>query len=220
MGTAKNIARSLVPPVIWEGLREVRRPRSVARDSAKGEPGALFGGRPEFLSGLAPQARVYGEYGVGVSTTWMAEHTSAPIIGVDSSSDWIGKVRAQIPPERADLRHVDVGPLAAWGWPRDFSHRHAFRDYVDGLWNRDLRPDLVLIDGRFRVACFLRSCLEAAPGTHIVVDDYTQRREYGVMAEFVAPTAVNERQAHFVVPSGLDRGWFEAELERFLYVMR
>jgi hypothetical protein len=219
MSNARDIARSLVPPVIWNTLREVSRPARIETASASGEEPLLFGGRPEFLSGLAPHARVYGEYGVGASTSWMAERTSARIIGVDSSSEWIEKVRASVPPERVDLRHVDVGPLGAWGRPKDFSRRHAFRDYVGGLWNRDQRPDLVLIDGRFRVACFLKSCLEAAPGTHIVVDDYTKRPEYRVMAEFVPPKDVNERQALFVVPTAIDRSSFSEELERFIYVM-
>jgi hypothetical protein len=219
MSTTKNIARSLVPPVIWNSLREVRRPARAAGAPAGEHSAVLFGGKPEFLSGLAPRARIYGEYGVGASTSWMAEQTTARIIGVDSSAEWIGKVRATVPPDRADLRHVDVGDLGSWGRPKDYRRRHAFRDYVEGLWTGDTRPDLVLIDGRFRVACFLKSCLEAAPGTPIVVDDYTRRPDYHVMAEFVTPEDVNERQALFVVPSGIDRSRFSEELERFIYVM-
>jgi hypothetical protein len=219
MSNAKNIARSLVPPVIWNTVRQVARPSRSETASASGEGPLLFGGGPEFLSRLAPQARVYGEYGVGASTFWMAEKSSAHIIGVDSSAEWIAKVRATVPPDRADLRHVDIGDLGSWGRPTDYRRRHAFRDYVAGLWAGDTRPDLVLIDGRFRVACFLKCCLEAAPGTPVVVDDYTNRREYHVMAEFVTPKDVNKRQALFVVPSAIDRSRFSEELERFIYVM-
>jgi hypothetical protein len=47
---------------------------------------------------------------------------------------------------------------------------------VHSPWRRGaVKPDLVLIDGRFRLACFLHPLLAAAPGTPILFDDYTNR---------------------------------------------
>ena len=42
---------------------------------------------------------------------------------------------------------------------------------------------MVLIDGRFRVACFLFSLLNAKKDSIIIFDDYMNRSEYHVVEE-------------------------------------
>jgi hypothetical protein len=224
VGGLKNIARDLTPPLIWRlayrGRKSLTRNKRNTVAVGDGRPElALFDGDAEFLTRYGPSARVYGEYGVGVSTLWMARNSDASIIAVDSSREWIARVTASMDGRSTAIRHVDLGELANWGRPRGYERRNAFQDYVRGIWNRETPPDLVLLDGRFRVACFLTSCLEAAPGTMIIVDDYTGRREYHVMEEFLDPVDVNRRQALFRVPRDFDRDFFRSEAERFLYVM-
>ena len=81
-----------------------------------------------------------------------------------------------------------------------------------------VKPDLVLIDGRFRVACFLHSLLAADAGTPLLFDDYTNRPHYHLVEEF-CPIAQSEgRQALFRVPEELDREVIGRELEGFLMV--
>jgi len=97
-------------------------------------------------------------------------------------------------------------------------HRSRFCSYVASPWRHQVKPDLVLIDGRFRVACFLHSLLNAEPGTRIIFDDYNNRPHYHLVEEF-CPTEEREgRQALFLVPDQLDRSAIVAEEERFLYV--
>ena len=74
-----------------------------------------------------------------------------------------------------------------------------FLEYANWFWNFDLKPDLVLIDGRFRVLCFLTSIKFAPIGTKIIFDDYTFRPFYHVVEEFLKISDTCGRQALFEV---------------------
>jgi len=77
----------------------------------------------------------------------------------------------------------------------------------------------VLIDGRFRVACFLCTVMHTSPDTVIIFDDYADRPPDHVVEEVIAPVEVNERQAEFVSPHA-DLTTPAAELpEKFEFVM-
>jgi len=84
---------------------------------------------------------------------------------VDSSPAWIATVREATADqaERVTIKAIDLGELGGWGYPT--TYRHRFRDYMNSPWTQgSVKPDLVLIDGRFRVACFLHSLLVAEAG--------------------------------------------------------
>jgi len=79
-----------------------------------------------------------------------------------------------------------------------------------------LSPDLILVDGRFRVACFLASLLRGTPGTPILFDDYVGREErYAHVERYVKPSQPLGRTMLFEVPDGLDKGKIAMDLARF-----
>ena len=55
------------------------------------------------------------------------------------------------------------------GTPEGYKYRHNFKKYLNGIWEKSFKPDLVLVDGRFRVACFLTSLLKADKGSIIIL---------------------------------------------------
>jgi hypothetical protein len=67
------------------------------------------------------------------------------------------------------------------------------------MWQEKISPDLVLIDGRFRVFCFLTSVKFAPVGTKILFDDYINRPFYHVVEEFCERIDTCGRQALFEV---------------------
>jgi hypothetical protein len=71
--------------------------------------------------------------------------------------------------------------------------------YFEGIWTGQVTPDVVLIDGRFRVSCFLTSILRAQPGTAIIFDDYVSREFYHVVERLISPSYHDGRQAIFKV---------------------
>jgi hypothetical protein len=84
---------------------------------------------------------------------------------VDSSPAWISVVREATADqaERVTIEAIDLGELGGWGYPT--TYRHRFRDTMNSPWTQgSVKPDLVLIDVRFRVACFLHSLLVAEAG--------------------------------------------------------
>jgi hypothetical protein len=161
----------------------------------------LFTGRDAslFLEN-AYLSKVYGEYGVGKTTKLVRLNSDALIIAVDTNSEYLRKIITKISPRSDDqIFYKNIGLIARMGYPIDYSKRSLFKDYFESLWKFKEKPDFVLIDGRFRVACFLTSLIHAEPGTLILFDDY-DRCVYHVVEEIILPTRTTSTQALFVVP--------------------
>jgi hypothetical protein len=79
-----------------------------------------------------------------------------------------------------------------------------------------LKPDLVLVDGRFRVACVLQALL-TVPTARILVHDFWQRPAYHIVLQY---TTVLDRADTMVLlqrmPS-VDDAAIEAQLKNYLY---
>lgn len=182
----------------------------------------LFDGDDLLFKELGRKCKVYYEYGCGKSTEWMIRSTQAHVFAVDTSFEWISKVRryaGEFAPDRLNLLHIDVGRLGAWGRPLDYSKRSHFRSYINHFWARAISPDLVLIDGRFRVSCFLMSVRNAERGTKILFDDYVNRPHYHLVEEFVPLVEVCGRQALFEVSKNFNHDSLDNLIDSFAFVM-
>lgn len=164
------------------------------------------------LESRLSQASVFLEYGAGGSTALAARLGVATIVSVESSPEWVEKVRAAVlaPGAQLHLLHADIGRTGDWGRPVDRKAIERWHLYPEAGWRRlhelGLSPDLVLIDGRFRVACFCVSLLSARPGTVLLFDDYAGRAQYHVVEAFCPVSAMHERMAEFHVPEQIDAG--------------
>jgi hypothetical protein len=209
---AMNMLKSLVPPILNVAVKKLTAPWRTRGDER------LFDGDEASFIKHVSNAKVYAEYGVGQSTDWVYRNTSAMILAVDSSKQWIHNVVADKTGTRIDAQWVDLGALGEWGRPLTYKQRDNFVHYMKSPWVRSVTPDVVLIDGRFRVCCFLTSILQATPDTIIVFDDYINRPHYHIVEELLAPFEWCGRQAIFSVPAELDRQRAMALADRFLYV--
>ena len=194
----KKIFKGLCPPYLLEVIKRIY----YLIKKSKEEP--LFGGDEYLFKRLSKEAKIYGEYGCGQSTIWMAQNTDATIISADTSIDWCKKI------ETLTMNHgfkviydvADCGEIIGWGFPRDYSKRDNFKNYFESIWNKkDLRPDTVLIDGRFRLACFFTCLLKADVGTKIIFDDYVNRPYYHIIENYIKPVEYCGRQALFIIPN-------------------
>ena len=182
----------------------------------------LFDGDDYLFKQAIESCLVYGEYGCGKSTLWV--HRNFPevqIFSVDTSRHWVNRVNAQFEGSIEPVRYIDVGPIGNWGWPKTFEGRANFLKYGELLWEENSNLDVVLVDGRFRVMCFLTSLLRCQVGTTILFDDYTDRPYYHLVEEFVQPSDYCGRQAIFKIESKskMDFDRILMERERFSYVM-
>lgn len=128
-------------------------------------------------------------------------NTAAKVLAVDTAQAWVSHVRnVNQENPKLDAIWVDVGPVGNWGRPISYEKRGAFEEYVEALWSREEKPDVVLVNGRFRVASFLTCLIRAEPGTKIIFDDYTNRPIYHVVEEFAERQETCGRQCLFHVP--------------------
>ena len=168
------------PPPRAAGAPKLAAPRMSARERAL------------FDSVLASGRRRYAEFGTGGSTLLAVREPFEAIVGVESDPAWAEAVRQDeevalaIGAGRASILHADLGPVGAWGAPVDRTAVKPWPGYVATMWRewdrRRAFPDLVLVDGRFRVACALSVALlwAARRGTQepplLVLHDVSDRR--------------------------------------------
>lgn len=112
------------------------------------------------------------------------------------------------PPSQPLMHHAYIGETGAWGKPKDSSAWEMFHQYPLAIWDRPefKDPDVVLIDGRLRVACFVTTFLRIKKPTIVLFDDYVDRHDYHVVERLAKPTKIIGRMARFdLMPSDLPR---------------
>lgn len=165
-------------------------------------------------------ARVILEYGSGGSTQIAAQNAGAVVFSVESDAEWLAKMGRWFTanPASADLRlhHADIGPTKAWGMPADNKMVKKWAGYPNSVWERAdfSSPDVVLIDGRFRLACFLTVLLRTTRPVTLLWDDYLNRSGYHEAERLAKPVQMIGRMARFQLePARLDPkdlGWITA----------
>lgn len=150
-------------------------------------------------------AKVILEYGSGGSTLIAAENPHALIFSVESDAGWAAMMQgwfAANPPQgRVVVHHADIGPTKDWGMPVNNRRVGHWPGYPNSVWDRaDFRhPDTVLIDGRFRLACFLTVLLRASQPVRVLWDDYEGRPGYHKAERLCTPVARYGRMVEFHV---------------------
>jgi hypothetical protein len=163
----------------------------------------------------ASAARIL-EFGAGGSTFVAAAQlprTLERLISVESDPQWAARANltarlaapALFPRFRGhEMRLVDVGAAPdAWGYPSaqataDEKARYPFQ-LLNGADADVGAVDVVLVDGRFRVACALAFALREpplAPAARLVVHDYVDRPYY---SDVIAPFFDEEERADTLV---------------------
>jgi hypothetical protein len=152
------------------------------------------------------------EYGAGGSTLCAVELEVPHVISIESDKIFLNELKIKkkkiISTTKFHPVYVNIGKTAAWGRPIDSSRMANWYQYSQAgfIWAErvGLLPDFVLIDGRFRVSCFLACLLSLKSGTEILFDDYVGRSKYSNVEKFVGVPKLIDRAAIFTVPEKLD----------------
>jgi hypothetical protein len=120
----------------------------------------------EFLSKRVPTDVAVFEYGAGLSTLWWNERVRS-VITCEHDQDWIAQIAAALPAAKLLHRPLDG----------------------DGAYQREITNyraqfDIVVVDGRQRVACILNS-LAALTDRGVIILDNSDRHAYQPGKDFL-----------------------------------
>lgn len=158
-----------------------------------------------YVKTLYTQASVILEYGSGGSTLLAANLPGKTVISVENDARWAEDMQTWITtatlPSRPLIYPVDVGETGKWARPKNARHWKKFHTYPLKVWDEPFfeQPDVILIDGRFRIACFVTAYLRATKPMIVLFDDYLDRPHYHVVERLVKPTEFVGRMARFDV---------------------
>lgn len=175
----------------------------------------------ELLARSLESAENYLEFGCGGSTVLACQTVRKTVTSVDSSRVWVKQIGASCRrfPIRPRLFHIDIGPVKDWGRPADESRRSDWPKYHSEIWwNVDaMMIDFCLVDGRFRVACFLQALLRLRPDARIAIHDFRNRPQYHAVLDHAEEIASAETLSIFTRKSNFERSACSKTLERYWF---
>lgn len=163
----------------------------------------------QYLKEQLQASSVYLEYGSGGSTVLAALTSLSTMVSVESDASWLDAVNHKVHSlKKASTQYIplyiDIGLTKEWGFPVSTDAWQNYWKYAIHPWieleKNHSKPDLILIDGRFRVACFLASLYFSKPKSTILFDDYSERTYYHSIEKFIKPATMIERMGVFIVP--------------------
>lgn len=133
------------------------------------------------------------EYGSGGSTAMASQMAGKTVFSVENAAPWHKAMVAWLadnpPLSDVKLHFENIGTTGDWGWPKHEKRWRKFPRYPLAVWGRDdfVHPDLVLIDGRFRVGCFLATLFSIKKPVTVLFDDYVGREAQYRICETFSP---------------------------------
>ena len=210
----KKIIKNLTPPILNKILSYFLYNTIISEN-------ILFDGDDWLFKKIITKDDIYGEYGCGKSTIWVSKNFDIDVYSKDSSIEWKKKISIVASNnKRVKIYHPKLGEVGGWGMPTSYKKKDNFNIYTDWIWQQKYKPTIVLIDGRFRVCCFLTSLIKAKEGTKILFDDYADRKYYHYIENFIQPVKRYRRQSLFIVPkkNKLNVAEIKKSISHFRYV--
>lgn len=140
------------------------------------------------------KSKTYVEYGSGGSTclackTECIEH----ITTIESNDNWVNKIKQDDSVkqrlEKGSIVFIVIDILGNphfWGFPINNTKKENWPLYSQAIrTTSNTPPDMILIDGRFRVACAIQAFLLSDATTMILIHDYENRSHYHIVLEFL-----------------------------------
>jgi hypothetical protein len=166
----------------------------------------------------------YLEFGMGGSTLRAIQKSKAIIYTVESSPEWISHMRGYVviksmEKKRLHIFFVNIGPVQNWGYPATDRFKDDFEAYsskVFRLIDKKLL-DVVLIDGRFRVACALKTIIECHGNAKIkiMIHDFWERPHYHVLIKYLDVVKREDSLGLFSIKHEIDLNAVEEDYQSY-----
>jgi hypothetical protein len=122
---------------------------------------------------------IYFEFGSGGSTN-LASYFKLKTYSVESDIKWHAKLKSS--GIIANYITVDL-KNTAFGYPGNNTNINDWKKYIQA-YKKEFNADVILIDGRFRVACALDIFSKIKNNTMVLVHDYENRNQYHIIEKF------------------------------------
>jgi hypothetical protein len=170
-------------------------------------------------------ASTYFEFGCGGSTIFACTlFPSLVIHTVDSSEEWIEMVKKDscfsnaLSKGRANVTWINLGRVGGVGSPATKDRIEHWSDYSESIKARGHEIDFVLVDGRFRVAAFLRSILHTnRTKVTLGVHDFFIRPEYYPALEYADIVDCVDNLAIFKPKANIDEKKLKSDIHRYIH---
>jgi len=175
------------------------------------------------------KSEAYLEFGSGGSTIRALIKTQGIVLSTESSKEWLQVmrryyfVRQKEKSGRLVFFHADIGKTGAHGKPINDDNMDKFPDYSTGIF-RTLDPeqishiDTVLVDGRFRVACVLKTIIECHSNKRLIilVHDF-HREKYHVILKYLNVKDRADSLCSFEIQNSIDLKLVQNDYEAYKF---
>lgn len=151
------LLRHKSPLTEWAWFDSLKKGRPVDKEG-NAIPWFTYSFLDAFADRIPPDAHVF-EFGAGMSTRWWAERVTS-VTSVEHEPEWYNSIQSQLPDNaRVMLRDLNVAAYAA------------------SIADSDNRYDIIIIDGRMRVAC-TQYALNSVSDRGVIIFDNSERPKY------------------------------------------
>lgn len=155
------------------------------------------------------KAKIYFEWGSGGSTVIADSYKNIErIYSVESDQEWIDNVRLHLCYDKTTFYYTDIN-AGEWGAPKDSSKIANWPNYSSCIAQATDAVDLILVDGRFRVACAAIAYKHLVNGGYLLVHDYSLARSHYHVIEKIY--TVVDKANNLAVMQKIEKLEYEAE---------
>ena len=132
------------------------------------------------------KSKFYFEYGSG-SSTLIANDLNKKFISIELDKKYYLELKKKI--KNDQVKFFNIGPVGEFSYPI-FKLKKKIVNYINSIdtyLSDEDYPDLILIDGRFRIACclnILKHIQKKSLKVLILLDDYEKRESYKILNKF------------------------------------
>ncbi|MCH8493125.1 MAG: tetratricopeptide repeat protein [Idiomarina sp.] len=168
-------------------------------------------------------ATQYFEFGSGGSSVWAVKQ-GLDVHGVESDKNWIDALVNQLG-NKCKIDFSDIGPTGDWGYPTSNKFKQHYPKYSAAILNHEREFDLILIDGRFRVACLFSTLIylltkhSKPESVTIFIHDFWNRQDsYSAVLDYLDEAHSAESAGTFKIKKGLKLSSVRSMYEKYKYI--
>ncbi len=170
----------------------------------------------------------YLEFGAGGSTFDVLKNTNANVYSVESSLSWIKHmkswkfIRQNISKGKLHFIYANIGKTKKWGYPISSSKQECFLNYTQLYTQKVPTPSIVLIDGRFRVACILSLLLNMNTNDDLVIlfHDFWNREDYHIVLKYLEVIDRADSLGVFKFKKNINKDEISQLYEKYKYICK